>query len=507
MNLALISPYPDITAFGLRTISAYLKEHGHHTKLIFLPDRYGDDLVFGVERYDDGIMEDVVESCSDADLIGITLMTNFFDNAVQVTRKLKASVAAPIIWGGVHPTIRPEECLEYCDMVCLGDGEDAMLEVSDKMAAGEDYSQTENIWLRSKGEVVKNPLKKLRKNLDIYPPPDYSHEDHYIMTDRHLTRLTWELTRTFLQGGSVSAHLGMIGYQTMTGRGCPHKCTYCINDTIKNLYKGQCYLRWRSADHVMSELLWVKEHLQFVQYIWISDDAFFARKLQDLEKFCSEYKDKIALPFSCLGSPLTVTNEKMKILVDAGLIYLQVGIESGSKRIQELFNRKQMSNERMLKTIKIINKYKEKMKPPSYDFILDVPYESEDDKIQSLRFIAEIPKPFTLQPFSLVLYPGTALYKQAKKDGFIKDERRDIYGKSYTMREPSYLNLLMALSKGGRLPQSLLRFLVSNKVLKVLNSRTLKPFFRYLYIGLQIIYQSMKSMRKGKRKTYKVTVS
>ena len=92
-----------------------------------------------------------------------------------------------------------------------------------------------------------------------------------------------------------------------------------------------------------------------------------------------------------------------------------MGVESGSKRIQELFNRKQMDNERLMKAFRIINKYKDRMYPPSYDFILDVPYETDMDKVDSLKLIAEIPKPFHLQPFSLVLYPGTKLYEQARE--------------------------------------------------------------------------------------------
>lgn len=60
MKITLISPYPDITAFGIRTISAYLKQHGHKTQLIFIPDPYGDNLVFGVKRYDDKALEDMI---------------------------------------------------------------------------------------------------------------------------------------------------------------------------------------------------------------------------------------------------------------------------------------------------------------------------------------------------------------------------------------------------------------------------------------------------------------
>jgi radical SAM superfamily enzyme YgiQ (UPF0313 family) len=282
----------------------------------------------------------------------------------------------------------------------------------------------------------------------------------------------------------------------MTGRGCPHKCAYCINDAIKNLYQGEGYLRWRSIDHVMNELLWVKEHMPYVGYIWISDDAFFARSLKNIKEFCSEYKTKIGLPFSVLASPLTITEQKMELLVDAGLIYVQMGIQSGSSRIQELFNRKAMTNDKMMNVIRVINKYKGNMFPPSYDFILDTPYETDVDQIESLRFISNIPKPFRLQPFALVLYPGTKLHQMAKADGYITDEKRQIYSKSYTMREPSYLNLLITLAKGGRFPSPLLRFFLRDSALKIFNSDIMKPFFKYLFIRLRGMYHFIKKLLK-----------
>jgi anaerobic magnesium-protoporphyrin IX monomethyl ester cyclase len=485
MKVTFISPYPDITAFGIRTMSAYLKRQGHKTQMIFLPDPFGDDLVYGVKRYHDAVLDDLVTLCAGSDLIGLTLMTNFFDNAIQITTRIKEALNIPIIWGGVHPTIRPEESLEYADMVCIGDGEEAMLKLINSMETDEGSLHIDNVWMKSKGTICRNPLGKLAETLDVYPMPDYSLDGHYVLYQGHIQEMTSELLKLFLQRGTVSIYLKKIGYQTMTGRGCPHRCTYCINDTIKSLYEGQGYLRWRSVDHVIDELLWVKHHMPYVGYIWISDDAFFARSQKSLEHFCKEYSEKIRLPFSCLGSPLTITEKKMELLVDSGLIYIQVGLESGSRAIQELFNRKNMSNEIMMRAITVINRYKDKMFPPSYDFLLDVPYETDGDKIESLRFISQIPKPYHLQPFSLVLYPGTKLYQMAKSDGFIKDDRLQIYSKSYTMREPGYLNLLMTLARGGRFPGPLLSFMVNKQVVSILNSNSLKPFFRYVYLGLR----------------------
>jgi len=492
MNVALISPYPDLTSFGLRTLSAHLKANGHRTRLIFIPDPFGDDLLYGVKRYEDSVLDQVVSLCEGADLIGMTLMTNFFDGAVQVTERIKRSLAAPVIWGGVHPTIRPEESLEHADLACVGDGEEALLELVDRMAAGEDYSGTRNIWLKADGRIVRNPVRPLAADLDAYPLPDYSLEDHHVLLDGRLVPLTGELMERFLSRGTVSHYLQRTGYQTMTGRGCPHKCTYCINDAIKTIYGGEGYLRWRSTGHVMEELLGVRERMPWVGFIWISDDAFFARSAKALEEFCREYKEKIGLPFSCLASPLTVTEEKMGMLVDAGLIYVQMGIQTGSERIQELFNRKAMSNERVMRAVRTINRHRDRMFPPSYDFILDTPYETDRDVIESLKLIAEFPKPFRLQPFALVLYPGTKLHEMAVRDGKVRDERREVYAKSYTMREPNYLNLLMTLAKRGKVPGPLLKALVSSPLVDVLNGRPLRPFFRWFYRFLEAVHKSVK---------------
>lgn len=492
MKVTLISPYPDITCFGLRTMSAYLKDNGHQTQLIFLPDPQGDDLVMGKRHYDERVLAETAGLCADSDLVGLTLMTNHFEAAVEISAYLKSKSDTPVVWGGVHPTVRPEECLQHADLVCVGEGEDVILDLANRMERGEDLSDLANVWLRKDGRVIQNAVRPLEMNLDVYPVPDYSGEDHHVMYKGSVKPLDYDLTRTLLARGTVADHLHHVGYQTMTGRGCPHQCTYCINDAIKCMYGKRGYLRWRSNDHVMSELTWVKEHMPYVGYVWISDDAFIARSQDSIEEFCDRYKDKINLPFSCLVSPLTVTEKKMERLVDAGLIYIQMGVESGSPHMQEVYNRPHMNNEKTLKAMHVINKHKDRMQPPGYDFLLDAPYETDDDRVESLRLIAQIPKPFRLQPFALVLYPGTELHDRAKADGLIDDERRDVYNKSWTMKKLSYLNLLFVLSRGGRLPPAVLRFLISRPALAVMNNRITKYLSGYAYLILWTAYRFCK---------------
>ncbi|MCK4245193.1 MAG: radical SAM protein, partial [Candidatus Omnitrophica bacterium] len=446
MKITLISPYPDITSFGMRTLSAYLKEKGFPTNLIFLPDTAGDELR-GEERprYRDEDLNKLIPLCADSGLIGISLMTNYFSSAVQITERLKSKLKIPIIWGGCHPTIRPEECLKYADIVCVGEGENAILRLCQSLQTGKPYKDLANLWIRDHGKIKKNAPGPLIQNLDLLPHPDYSLKEHYILKGNKIVPFNSELLKQFLAKGTISEYLRMVGYQTMSSRGCPHRCSYCVNWTWKKLYENERYLRWRSSESIIQELERAKELMPFLDLIWFSDDSFFSRNIKSIREFGEKYQKRINLPFFCLTSPLTITEEKMSCLVDAGLICIQMGIETGSKRIQKLFHRENFTNSRMLKGTYIINRYREKMKKPLYDFLLDIPTETEEDKMETLKFISRIPRPFRLQLFSLVLYPGTELYNLAEKEGLIKDEKKQIYNKSYAQKEENYLNLFLVL--------------------------------------------------------------
>jgi anaerobic magnesium-protoporphyrin IX monomethyl ester cyclase len=492
MKITLISPYPDITCFGIRTLSAQLKKHGHQTQLIFLPDPFGDHICEGIPRYSDPMLDEVVSLCRESDLIGLTLMTNFYMGAIQITEKLKRNLAIPVIWGGIHPTIRPDESMKLADMVCIGEGEDSLLELADAMSRGEDYSRIKNIWVRKGGEIIRNELAPLPTDLDRFSFPDYDLRDHHVLIGNRVTPIDHEIMKDFLRHGTVAEYLGRTGYQTMTSRGCPYACTYCINDTINKMYGGKGKLRWRSVAHVLEELAWVRKNMPYVDYIWISDDEFMARKTEDLAAFCREYKATIGLPFSCLASPLSITEDKMRMLLDAGLVYVQMGIESASARMQELYGRKSMNNARTKKAIAIINKFKDKMCAPSYDFLADAPWETTQDKVDTLRFISEIPKPFRIQPFTLILYPGTRLYEIAKEKGMIVDEMKEIYNKTYVMREPSYLNLLLVLARNGKFPSSLLKLSISAPALTLFNRDSMKAFCKGVYLVVRALHKFLK---------------
>lgn len=493
MKVSLISPYPDITNYGLRCISAWLRQHGHETQVICLPDRVGEGdtrhHALAEERYSRRAMESLVDAVRGSDLVGFSLMTHYFDSAKQVTATLRGALGVPVVWGGFHASVRPEECMQHADYVVVGEGEEAMLALVQRLEAGSvgDLSDVRGLVWRRGNDIVKNPAGVLEQHLDRYPYPDWSLRDHWVLGGDEVVPVTPSLLHDLLAAGTVSRQFGRVGYQTMTGRGCPHACAYCGNSFTRDLYKGQRYVRYRSVENVIGELLAVKEAFPFINFMWFSDDSFFGRTVEDIQHFAREYHSRIGDPFYLLGSPGTITEEKYAPLVEAGLHCIQVGIEHGSARIQRLFRRHTTGhNERILETARILAKYADRTAPPHYDVIYDVAYETLEDQLDTLRLIASLPKPYRLQVFTLVYYPGTALHTLAMADGLIVDEKAEVYDRMFFERHDSYANTLLFLARTGRFPHPILRVLTDSRVARVLTSETLGPLGDAARVGLGV---------------------
>jgi radical SAM superfamily enzyme YgiQ (UPF0313 family) len=482
VNVVLVSPYPDLTAFGLRTLSACLRRAGIDVRMVFLPDPAPEGGNVGPDRYPPAVLSQLAALCADARLVGISLMTNYFDNAVQISRHVRQACRVPVVWGGVHPTLRPQECLEHADFVCLGEGEASLVELARALTCGGDVAAIPGIWDR-RGPGA--PPRPLLRDLDRLPAPDYSLQGHFVLDGGRIEPLNLERQRRFMAGATLSRLYGRIGYQTLTGRGCPHRCSYCANDALRGLHPDAPPVRWRTATHVMDELEAARRAMPFMEFVWFSDDALTSMPERAMREFFAQYRERIGLPFSCLTSPLTVNAEKMEILIGAGLFSLQMGVQTGSPRIQRLYNRAPMTNERILAAMDCIHRHRRRMEPPLFDIILDAPFETAEDKRQTVALVARMPKPFRLQLFSLTFFPGTALHGKAQAAGLLSGQPPDIYRKSYEKREPGYHNLLLALARGGRFPSPLLRLLACRPVASALGHDRLKPLWGALDAALR----------------------
>ena len=247
MKVVLISPYGSLVNVGLRVLSAGLLRAGYDTSMVFLPSakETSSFLLFDPsELYDEAVIDQVAELCAGAGLVGITVMTNYFFKAKQLTEALRERLDAPIVWGGIHPTVRPEECLAHADVVCVGEGDEALVELANHVAEGKSYEEVANLGYRSAdGKVVVNPVRPLVHDLDALPFPDFGPKDHYVLHGGRVQPMTPEILRYYLMTESAT---GEPAYPLLGTRGCPHRCNYCANDSYAELYQGWRRVRRRS---------------------------------------------------------------------------------------------------------------------------------------------------------------------------------------------------------------------------------------------------------------------
>jgi len=168
-----------------------------------------------------------------------------------------------------------------------------------------------------------------------------------------------------------------------------------------------------------------------------------------------------------------VIREKFDLLVDAGLTNIGMGIQSGSSRIIDLYKRDKVGNvKQALKAAHIINSYKGLM--PFYDFIVENPFETREDLLDTIRLLIALPRPYETRAYALSFFPGTPLYDKALADGILHADLRD---KTFGQRtHGSYLELIVDMNM-YKIPQALLKLMISKPFLFCFNQPLADRFF------------------------------
>jgi radical SAM superfamily enzyme YgiQ (UPF0313 family) len=157
------------------------------------------------------------------------------------------------------------------------------------------------------------------------------------------------------------------------------------------------------------------------------DDSFMALRTEVLQDFSARYREEVGIPFAVTGViPNYVRERKIQLLLEAGMVRLRMGIQSGSQRILD-FYRRPSPPEKVLSAATTINQFRRYMIPPAYDIIVDNPIETRQDVRDTLQLIYDLPRPFTLNVASLRVLPNTVLGKQLEDLGIRgKDFQFDI---------------------------------------------------------------------------------
>ncbi len=186
-------------------------------------------------------------------MIGFSVLTNQYKYALEIAAALRTYYDRPIVFGGIHPTMDPHGTLKepVLDSICVGEGEEAFLE---SIRAG-NPGGVRNMGYRDGGRTVLEPLRPYT-DLVRLPPKDYEIFDFQRMID---------------------AKDGWVGL--LASRGCPFRCTYCLNHRIIKLYKDsghlpKDYIRRHTVDQVVGEIDSLLSRYKRIGMFIFDDDLF-----------------------------------------------------------------------------------------------------------------------------------------------------------------------------------------------------------------------------------------
>lgn len=345
------------------------------------------------------VYEDFVQKVSDfkPDLIAITIVEDTWDLAQSLLSRIR-KFNIPVIAGGVYVTIASDEVIANndIDMICLGEGEDALVELCEKMANGQDYSAIQNLWIKNDNKIIKNQIRAL---IDINKLPFL---DYDIFGKERLARPMFGKVYTMI-------HVEM-------DRGCPNQCTYCAAPYLKQFFREYgcgMYYRRKKIPRLIAEMEHLVQKYQ-PDYINFNSETFLAKPVEELKEFARGYK-KIGLPFWCQTRPETITEEKIKILKEMGCNSMNFGIEHGNEEFRKKMLNRSGSNQQIIDGIKLVEKYQI---PYTVNNIIGFPDETRDLIFDTIELNRQL-KPRTINCYLFVPYKGTVLYKYCLGKGYL----------------------------------------------------------------------------------------
>lgn len=395
---------------AISLLSAIMQREGHSTSLAFNPALF-DDRVFldspRLARVFDRTAQVVDEIvAADPDLVAFSVLTPVYRWSLAVASAVKQRLDVPVVFGGVHPSAVPDVCLENScvDYVCVGEGDEALPRLVDAIS-GSGHRPAEpipNMWWRDGDTLVQGPSAPFTQELDALP---------------HWDKDLWH------------PHLRLgDSWMTMTARGCPYRCTFCFNNYFAKLpgRSGGSYLRKRSVEHVMEELVDAKQRWG-IRKVDFQDDIFTTDK-EWLRTFLREYRREIDVPFQCLVHPRYIDTDMARWLKDAGCVHVQMGVQSADeeyKRHQLLRLEKEAHMSASLEALRSADL------DVKLDHILGLPGEPLSAQEKARELYTEFP-PRRIQTFWLTHLPGVELTRSAVERGELSREDYEdiIRGKS-----------------------------------------------------------------------------
>lgn len=376
MKIALIMPNTqDIYGntcppLGLMLVASVLREKGHIVKIF---DRSIDFFVFTkLKKFK-------------PDIIGLSALTGpMLLDVIKIAKMAKYMFGKsfPVVMGGVHASLLPEQTLEnpYIDYAVIGEGEYAFAELVNAIENKKDTSKILGIGYKKNGKIMINKKRPLINNLDNLP------------------LLPWEMVdyKTYFK----------FDIALVTTRGCPYKCAFCYN-------LGFNESRWRgmSVERTIEEIKNV-EKLTKNKNLKFYDDNFTADK-ERLYKIL----DYLSPDYNLFISPRInyIDDEFLEKFKKFKSVWLYFGVESGSQRILNKM-KKAITVDQIKKAFQLCKQYNIRT---TASVVFGSPTETEEELNMTLKLLDEI-KPTRYNYNLYTPYPGSPSFDEIIKNGVFK---------------------------------------------------------------------------------------
>jgi anaerobic magnesium-protoporphyrin IX monomethyl ester cyclase len=292
--------------------------------------------------------------------VGISCMSGMqIKYALMFARYFRTKNAyCPIVWGGVHPTLLPEQTVSHdlADIVVRGEGELIVKNLANHLSNLQSIDTVAGITYKSEGAIRRNPDGQVI-DLDTIP-----------------VRLPYELLEIEKYPSIKSGR-----FHIQTSRGCPHRCSFCYNSEF-----GNHKWRGKSAKRVLDEIECITSEFPNIKIIDPVDDNVFVdkRRIEDICHGLLERKLNVQWRANCRFDYLSKYDKNfLQLLEKSGCVELDFGGESGSVRLQE-FIHKDVTVEDMLQSVKALKNFAPSIEP-YVSWMCGLPGETDEDLAQT----------------------------------------------------------------------------------------------------------------------------
>lgn len=404
MKVSLINPARHITdksiwkridrslpSLGIAYIASYLRDNGVDVNII---DMKPENLA----------VQDVINRLKqfDPDFIGFTASTVQINPALSIAEIVKKRFPdKKIIFGGVHPTVFPEEILqnEFVDFVVRTEGEITMSE----LIAGKKTDEILGLSYKDKSgqKILHNKDRPFIENLDELPMPAF------------------DLLPITKYRPSLGNYKRLPAMSLITSRGCPGKCSFCYTKPMGRK------IRFRSAQKIVEEIEFLIDNYG-IKEISFYDDTFTLSK-KNVKDFCNIIiEKKIDVTWSCMSRVDFIDEEMLGLMKKAGCHQIGYGIESASEDILKNIN-KNTSLEKARTARRLTSKAGIDCRAM---FMLGSPGETKESIEKTIRFALDLNPDMVIFNITTPL-PGTEMFFWAKEKGYLKSIGWDDYDLSH----------------------------------------------------------------------------